>query len=183
MSDTKMYTQGNWSVSRQTVDTIAPSTKTHSYAYPALDYVNDYAIKSDEPGESILINTTADGIDPKELIRYGYTDVDDVYKRVTGLKVPTAERAAMRDGVQTLVEVKHLYHAVNSVSGEEITLPAVARLTVVLPTHCAITNDVLNDIVGRVGAACFATSASSTPTAFDRVEQCAKGQLKPTGLN
>lgn len=182
MSDTTMYTQGNWKVSRQTTDTQETGKLTRSLAVPVFHFGSDFALKSDEPKEAVIINKTADGIDPKESIRFGYTDVDNIYNRVNGLKVPTAERAAVASGVQTLVEVKHLYHAVNTVNGQEITLPALARITVVVPTHCAVTNDLLTDIVSRGISGLFNSNQNGAVTSANRVLECAKGQLKPADL-
>lgn len=184
MSDTTMYTQGNWKVARQTSDTSVTGKNVHKLEVPVLQFGTDYVLRQDEPNELILNNKTATGIDAKESIRYGYVDVDDVFKRIKGLKVPTAERPAVKTGVQTLVEVQHLYHAVNTVSGEEITLPALARLTVVVPSHCAANNDMLNDIVKRTIAGLFSTDQASDTalTSFARVEECAKGSLKPSNV-
>lgn len=181
MSDT-MYTQGNWEVTRQTKDTERTSGTANTpvkIEVPALQYNPDFILREDEPNEVIVYNQTADGIDAKESIRYGYTNVPDVYKRFPELKIPAAERAAANTGVQTLVEVKHLYHATNKVSGEEITLPASVRMVMVLPSHCAVTNAMLTDIVSRGIAAMYQCQTGGQVTNPNRIIDCTKGSLKP----
>lgn len=174
MADKFPYTTGNWSVSRQTTDT---TTTTHNYALPSMNWKADFVKREDEPNEAILVNKTASTLDPRESVRFGYTDVDDVYKRVSGLKVSASEKAAAPTGVQMLTEVKHIYHATNSVNGAELALPALCRITVVVPTHCAVTNDMIDDIVSRGVAAAFEAANDTVPT---RIENCAKGNLVPT---
>lgn len=185
MSDTTMYTTGSWKVSRQTQDTAVTGKENHTISLPVVNFSKDYAIRSEETKQGstcVLTNTTGDRLGTTEVIRYGSTLVDDVYKRMPNFNVTPAQCSRTHNGKQVLCEVRHLYKAENTVSGEELYLPALARLTVVLPDHPSVTSAMLDDIVKRLNASLFCTSQDATVSTYDRLKECAKDQCRPEDL-
>lgn len=166
------YATGNWNVKSLYNDSIAA---TKSVTIPDLDYANDFSKVEDEPSEARINNTSGTELTCPENIRFGVSAVKDIYSS-SGIDV--SSQLTARHGVQTLVEVKEIYRATNSVTGEEFDLPCVGRVVLRFPTVSCVTGELVSDLLQRTVAACFATGS----TTISRELELAKSSLIPSNM-
>lgn len=175
------YTSGNWTVTSQYTDTLASSPKNISV--PDLDWNVDYVLTSDEPMEADIANITGSDLTSHEKVRFAKSTVGNVY---TGTDIATANQLPSKKGVQVMAEVNAEYKCVNSVSGEEYQLPCKGRVVLRFPSHVAVTNALVKDVLVRAIASAFATKGSSSATGAgvdeSRIVSMARGALVPEGL-
>jgi transglutaminase-like putative cysteine protease len=145
------YTIGNWTVASLTTDTIS-TAKTPSV--PDLSYSADYTVVEDEPTQARLANVTGSGLTPVEYLRYGRTNVNDVYQ---SFDVPMSQQLPNKRGVRTLQEVRYVLKATNSISGAEVLLPMRGWICLEVPTADMVAPAALNELLQRTIAASFAT--------------------------
>lgn len=166
------YTIGNWTVSSLYHDTV---TATKNIAVADLSYTTDYTKVTDEPDEAVIGNTTSTELTSPESIRYGVSQVANVY---TGTSTDATSQFPSRKGVQILVEINENYRAVNSVTGQEVDLPCKGRIVLRVPSNSAVNATLLQDLLTRTIAAAFATGKITS----SRVVELARGSLLPAGL-
>lgn len=164
------YTSGNWTVSDQYADTVSA---TKNLAVPDLSYSADFVVAKDEPDEVIINNTTASDLAPHESIRYARSTVKDIYAGVQN--VDTGNASPVKRGVQVMVELATVYHAVNSVTGEEYDLPCKGRLVLRLPNASYVTEALAADLLKRTVSAATDTGAVTE----SRIVSMARGSLAP----
>lgn len=153
-------------------DTIATPK---SLSRPDLSYAADFRVKSDEPGESILVNLTSP-LDRTETVRFGYSEVKDVYKNTT---IDASVMAPSRKGVQILVQVNDIYSLTDSADASyRVDLPVSAHLVVKIPACEYITPDMVQALAARAVSTLYDTGAVTTV----KISQLLKGSLVPTGL-
>lgn len=166
------YTNGNWTVSSQYVDTV---TTKKNLAITDLSYDKDYAKTMDEPAEARVTNVTASGLQTADYIRFGRSDVKDIYSSAA---VDLPAQIPVKKGVQLLVELHETYTATNSVTGQEAELPCVGRVVLRFPSSAPVTEVLVADLIQRTVASCFATGE----TGAGRLIEMARGSLLPSGL-
>lgn len=163
------YTVGNWTVAPMTVDTISTPK---SLSTPDLSYATDYTVTQREANEVRLANTTAPGLTPQEFLRYGRSQVANVYNNVN---VPESMKCNVKSGVRTLCEIRYNLKATNSVSGDELLLPMRGWICLEVPTVDFITSSALSDLFFRTIAAATDTGAVTGSLVTD----VARGDLDP----
>jgi len=166
------YTSGDWTVSSLYTDTISASKNV---AVPDLSYGTDFARTLDEPTEARIANTTASEISAVETIRYGRSDVENIY---AGTKVDASSQFPYKRGTQVLVEINETYRATNSKTGAVVDLPVKGRLVLRFPTAPIVAEAMITDAMHRTIAA--ALDKSGTDAA--RLIECARGALLPAGI-
>lgn len=166
------YTTGNWAVTSSYTDTIATAK---NFSVPDLSYGTDFAKVEDEPAEAKIRNKTGSVMIPCENIRYGTSQVADVYNGSEGL---SASKLPSSKGVQTLVEISENYKAVNSVTGLEYDIPCKGRIVLRFPTASCVNSTLVTDLMKRTIAAALNTGG----TDVNRELEIAKGALLPSNL-
>lgn len=161
------YTSGDWTVSDQYTDTVAVAK---DISVPDLDLANDFAITKDESNEVIYQNVTASDIKAHESIRFACSNVNNVYAGVD-----SQSPAPIKSGVQVMSELKTLYKAVNSVTGDEYELPATGRIVLRLPTLSYVTADLVQDILNRTISSIFGLGDVSEAKAVNLIKGILKG--------
>lgn len=164
-----LYTIGNWTVDQLTTDTISTAK---SLSLVDLDYANDFTLASNQPTEARLSNTTGQGINPVESLRYGRQKVQNVYQN---FDVQTSQRLNTPEGVRTLSEIKFVLKATNSVSGQEILLPMRGWICLEVPTADFVQPQALELLLKRTVSAALATGKTNGDLATD----IARGDLDP----
>lgn len=165
------YTIGNWTVESLTQDSIS---NPKSLSIVDLSFASDYTVTKRGTDITEIANLTSSGLHPAEHIRYGRTRVKDVYD--TFSDVPAIQRSNITEGIQTLVELRYLLKATNSVSGEEIILPMKGWCCLRVPTMDLISTQALEDLLKRTISAAFATGS----TDGSLVTRIVRGDLDPT---
>jgi hypothetical protein len=121
---------------------------------PDLDYTVDYTVIEDEPTQARLANTTGAGLTPVEYLRYGRTNVNDIY---SSFDVPMSQQLPNKRGIRTLSEVRYVLKATNSVSGAEVLLPMRGWVCLEAPTADMVAPQALTELLKRTIAASFGT--------------------------
>lgn len=165
------YTNGNFTISDKITDTLAATPKNISV--PDLDFSNDFDLVSGNNNTAVYQNITGAGIQAPECIKYAVTDIADCYANLNGLVLPNS-KAASTKAVQVMVEVTALYKAENSVSGEVLDIPLKGRLVLRIPTLDIVEQSMIEDFVGRVISAAYATGGTNS----DRIVSIARGHVE-----
>lgn len=163
------YTNGNWTVSSLTTDTIATAK---SISLTDVDFSNDFVKSMDEPNEGKLVNSTSTGIIPVESVRFARTEVSDIYNNIG---IPGTAKFPTKSGVRVLCELVTSMKAVNSVSGDEYLIPIKAWTCVQVPSTDVISSTAVEYALKRQFAVCFDTKATSA----SRIVDIAKGAVLP----
>lgn len=164
------YTAGEWTVTSLTTDTKSATPKTLTIS--DLDYASDYAKTVDTPAEARLANKTSNTLTAMETLRFGRSDVTNVY---SGTSIGASNQIPVKAGVRTLVEANVTIKAVNSVSGEEFLVPVRAWTCVQVPTASFISSSAMEYALGRAIAALLGTG----DTSIAREANIARGSLLP----
>lgn len=163
------YTTGNWSVNKQTTDTIVA---LKNISVTDLKYSTDFGKSEDEPNEAVVRNTTSALMSSPEQIRFGRKEVANVY---AGTQIKTVNQPADRTGVQAMVEVKLNLKATNSVSGLEVDLPFTVRTVIIVPGASSVTDEAVDYALKRGIAALFCTGKTDSL----RIKEIIRGSLIP----
>lgn len=140
-----------------------------------LSYAADFRVRQDEPGEAILVNLTSP-IDRTETIRYGYSEIKDVYKNTS---IDASVMAPSKKGVQILAQVNDTFSLTDSADPTyRVDLPVSAHIIVKIPACEYITPAMVETLVARAAASLYDTGATTTT----KISQLLKGSLVPTGL-
>lgn len=168
----KEYTQNHWTVSALYKDTIQTAK---SVSVPDMDFVHDFKKKVDEPSEAIITNVSGSEISTMETVRYGVSNVNNVYQ---GTNTELAAQAPTKKGVQILVELTENYRATHATTGEEIDLPCKGRIVLRFPTHACVTEEMVQDLLSRT----ISSALASGKTDASRLVEVARGSLLPDGI-
>jgi len=115
-----------------------------------LNYTSNFVVKSDVPGNCIITNTSSP-MDRPENIRYGYQEVQDVYK---GSGIDPAYYGNSRKGVSVVAQITEVQRVVDSEDASYIVdLPMAMHLVIKVPAHQLITPAVVYTMLGRLMAA------------------------------
>lgn len=131
-----------------TADTIISGAATPTLTpIPVMNWNVDFAVKSDIPGEVILINTTTP-YDQNEKVRFGYSEIADIYK---GSDLSADQYAANKSGVNILVQVTETVKVTDSLVATPVAyLPISAHLVLKVPKSAYLTDAVINTTVCRL---------------------------------
>lgn len=163
------YTTGNWTVASLTQDTIS---QTKNIVATDIDFANDYTIASASPSEVVLQNKTGNALTPMEQIRYGRTNLADIYRNTD---ITPAMRDQNKTGLRLLSEVTFKIKATNSVSGDEELLPFRGWVVLETPKSDLVTADAIAYLQQRVVSAMYETGKVDETL----VANIARGDLNP----
>lgn len=140
-----------------------------------LDYGTNFRVKGEEPGEVVLTNLTSPR-DRVETLRFGFSEVKDVYKNTS---IDQSVQAASKAGVQILSGVYDTYSLTDDTdAGYRVDLPVSAHLVVKIPNSEYIAaSDVLELVMRAVGGLFEGETAATT-----RIESMLRGSLKPSDV-
>lgn len=145
---------------------------TKNVAVPDLNWTTDFKVKQDEPTEAILANVTSP-LDRPESIRFGYTDIKDVYK---GTSIDPSVYAPTRRGMQILAQVNDIYSVSSDTDATyRIDLPVSAHVVIKIPACELLTADVVNALALRA----VATLYNKTVVTSEKLAAMTRGVLIP----
>lgn len=150
-------------------------TTAKSLSRPDLSYTADFRVRNEVPGETILVNLSSP-IDRPETVRFGYSEIKDVYKNTS---IDPSVMAPTRKGVQVLAQVNDIYSLTDSADPSyRVDLPVSAHIIVKVPACEYITPDMVQSLVARTVASLYDTGTTTST----KISQLLKGALTPTGL-
>lgn len=161
----------SYSINTGYTDTV---TTTKNVAIPDLSYVSDFTVTTDTAKEAILTNITSP-MDRVETIRFGSTDIKDVY---TGTGIDPAFMAPSHKGVSIVMQMNDIwrYCDATNLALPQIDLPISAHIVLKVPKTSYVTADQFLSALTRAFSLAFATgSVTST-----RLYSLLKGALDPT---
>lgn len=131
-----------------TTDTIISGAATPTLTpLPVINWVSDFAVKSESAGEVVLVNTTTP-YDQNEKIRFGYSEIADIYK---GSDLSADQYAANKSGVNILVQVTETVKVTDStLSGAVAYLPISAHLVLKVPKSAYLDDATVKTAICRL---------------------------------
>lgn len=151
------------------------TTTPKSLSRPDLSYAVDFRVKSNEPSEAIIVNLTSPN-DRLETIRFGYTEIKDVYKNTA---IDASVMAPSKKGIQVLAQVNETFSLSDATDATyRVDLPVSAHVIVKIPACEYITPAMVETLVAR----CVASLYDTGSTGSTKLSQLLKGSLVPTGL-
>jgi len=166
------YTKGDFTVASLGTDTVKVDKDLKAVD---LTFSVDYAKSKESPTEIMMTNVTGTDIGAFETIRYGGTDVADIYAATT---IPSATRLLNKSGRQVLVELKTTYRATNSKTGEIYDIPLVSRMVMRTSQSPLVTDAMIWDGMKRLYGSMTDTGSSGA----QRLIECMRGSLLPKGV-
>lgn len=151
----------------------ADAAIVHSTAPRAkLNFAADFKTKKSGDSEQIITNITSP-LDRPEAIRFGVTDVKNVYN---GLDISVAVQSPSKKGTQILVQVTEVISVTDSSDAMyRIDLPVSAHLVIKVPNSEHITGEIVETLVSRVVSSLYANTADDTT----RINSLLRGVLTP----
>lgn len=147
-------------------------TATKNVSIPSLSWAVDFKTKVDDPSEVIVTNVTSP-LDRPETIRFGYTEIADVYKNTS---IDSKVYGATKRGVQLLAQVNDVYSVTDSVDADyRVDLPVQAHLVIKVPADENITADVVNALIARAISTFYATATVTS----EKIAAMIRGSLRP----
>jgi len=149
------------------VNTTAPRAK--------LNFAADFKMKKSADSELIITNITSP-LDRPEAIRFGVTDVKNVYN---GLDISVAVQSPSKKGTQVLVQVTEVISVTDSSDAMyRIDLPVSAHLVIKVPNSEHITGEIVETLVSRVVSSLYANTTDDTT----RINSLLRGVLTPSEI-
>lgn len=140
----------------------------------SINFAADWAKKTSDESELILINTTSP-LDRVETLRFGRSRIGNIY---TGAGIEAAYASSVRSGVSALVQDRTVLTAVDD-AGNRTDYPISAHLIIKVPTSDLITEQLLVTILSRLLGACYEQSGT---TAGPRLNRLIRGALIPSSM-
>lgn len=157
-------------------DTPVTGGTTPSITVPSLNYVSDFRVTADDPGECRITNLTSP-IDQPERFRFAFNDVADVYRNA-GID-PTLFYQSRR-GTQILCQLTDVYKVTDTVDASYLAmLPVTAHMVLRVPNNDLINADIAMGLIGRMLAGLFDPTADAAGT---RLKSMLRGALVPSRL-
>lgn len=149
---------------------------THTTAPRAkLNFAADFKAKKSGDTELIITNVTSP-LDRPESIRFGVTDIKNVYN---GLDISVAVQAPSKKGTQILTQVTEVISVTDSVDAMyRIDLPVSAHLVIKVPNSEHITGEIVQTLVSRVISSLYVNTKDDTT----RINSLLRGVLKPSEI-
>jgi hypothetical protein len=145
---------------------------TKNVAIPSLSWGTDFKTKVDDPNEVIVTNVTCP-LDRPETIRFGYTEIADVYKNTS---IDSSVYAPTKRGIQLLAQVNDVYTVTDSVDTQyRVDLPVQAHLVIKVPANELITADEVNKLIARAVSTFYATATVTS----EKIAAMIRGSLRP----
>lgn len=153
-------------------------TTPKELSIPDLDYAKDFAVVTDEPGSLVLTNITSP-IDQPEKIRWGYQNINNVY---ANSGIDPAYYAPSKRGISIVSQVSEVWKVGETTDTcgcpLPVYLPVEGHVVFKVPTHSAITENMVEAFLRRVMDTLYATGSVSP----ERIGKLMRGSLRPEGL-
>lgn len=147
-------------------------TSTKNVAIPSLSWATDFKTKTDDPNEVIITNVTCP-LDRPETVRFGYTEINDVYKNTS---IDSSVYAPTKRGIQLLAQINDVYSVTDTVDATyRVDLPVQAHIVIKVPANENITADVVNALIARSVSTFYATSTVTS----EKIAAMIRGSLRP----
>lgn len=135
----------------------------------------DYAVKVDTAGNCVITNITSP-MDRPERFRFGYKEINDVYK---GSGIDPGYYGASRKGFSLVTQNTNVLRIDDSADSSNIVdLPISIHLVVKAPAHQLVTASVIYTMLGRMLAVIHEQAGSDST----KLALLVRGSLKPSEL-
>jgi hypothetical protein len=156
-------------------DTALDPDEAQDFAMGKLNFTDNFVTKVNTPGNCVVTNVSSP-MDRPENIRYGYQEVQDVYK---GSGIDPAYYGNSRKGVSVVAQLTEVQRVVDSEDASYIVdLPLSMHLVIKVPAHSLITPAVVYTMLGRLMAALHVEAGDDNT----KLTALLKGALVPPEL-
>lgn len=156
-------------------DTPVEGVPTQSLARPVLNFANDFRVKSEKPGEVVLVNLTTP-LDRPEQIRFATSDIKDIY---SSTNIDPSVFAPSKRGVSLLAQITDTISVTDSTDADfRIDLPVSAHLVIKVPASEYISADKVEALTARLISSLYETGKND----MTRLDSVLRGSLVPKGV-
>jgi len=146
--------------------------------YKPWDYSKLREVDGDAKSTRLVVTTSPLGKQTK--IKFVLSRIANVYSTLASNTVPVLAQSINHEGQTLFVEVNttaEADEAVNATTTKKVIIPMVARIELRIPSHDAIDEQSINDLIGMLYASlCNGTGASILTT------EKLRGALAPSGV-
>lgn len=167
------YTKNGVTVTQDFTETATATCPNATKAITATNFNTvDYALKTENPGEVVIVNATSSAAQPKKQIRYGLKTVNSM---ASAFPI-SYEKGRNTKGSQLVVEVSSIYDGtVTADPSKSYQIPARCWCVFQTSSDVAWDTAILDAMVRDVFGACYATDA----TGNSLLKKCLMGALNP----
>lgn len=156
-------------------DTALDPDEAQDFTMAKLNPTANLVVRSNTPGNCVIVNTSSP-LDRIEKFRFGYQEVQDVYK---GSGIDPTYYGNSRKGVSIVAQNTNTVRVVDSEdSSNNVDLPLSIHLVIKVPNHALITPAVVYTMLGRLMAAMHDEAGDDAT----RLTSLLHGALVPTEL-
>lgn len=153
-------------------DTAIAGISAPILTLPVLNYSADFRVKTEKDNEIILVNTTA-GVEEDEQLRYGYSEISDLFK---SSGTTAASNVPCKSGYSIVVQLTKTIKVTDSAdTSYSVNYPLSAHLVLKVPKSEVITSDYLKTIIARMLGGLYEDGSI-------KVVALLKGAISPKGL-
>lgn len=155
------------------------STTTVNLPRPALNYADDFTVKTDSSNskrtsECVLTNITSP-LDQPEILRYSIEDINDIY---SGTTINPSFMSQSKKGFSLLVQLNEVVRVTDSANPSfTLDLPVSVHAVIKAPKNRFITAAMLQSLHCRLLGAFFTTE--DTTNSPDMLARMIRGSLNP----
>lgn len=136
----------------------------------------DFRVKSDKPGQEVVLTNTTSPIDRPEKLRIAYSDVANVYN---GTGIDPSVSAPTKRGISILVQETSVLSVSDSVDADfRLDLPLSCHLVIKVPASEYVTADDVLASIGRLLSGLFDTGLETNA----RLNAILRGSLVPSDV-
>lgn len=136
----------------------------------------DFAVKSEKPGQEVVLINLTSPIDRPEKFRLAYSDVANIYN---GTGIDPSLHAPTKRGISILVQETSTICVTDTVDADfRIDLPISCHLVIKVPASEYITAEDVRERLGRLLSSLFDTGSEND----SRLNAILRGSLVPSDL-
>jgi hypothetical protein len=156
-------------------DSVLDPDTAQDFSMGKLNITEDLVVRSNTPGNCVIVNVTSP-LDRVEKFRFGYQEVQDVYK---GSGIDPTYYGNSRKGVSIVAQNTNTVRVLDSAdSSNNVDLPLSCHIVIKVPNHALITPAVVYTMLGRLMAAMHDEAGADNT----RLTSLLHGALVPTEL-
>jgi hypothetical protein len=153
-------------------DTAIAGNPVLTFSRGSLNFTSDFRVKSEKPGEEVVLTNITSPADRPEKLRIAYSDVANVYN---GTGIEPSVTAPTKRGVSVLCQLTEVISVTDDTAPEyRIDLPVSYHLVIKVPASEQITSADIQTGLGRLLSGLFDTGKND----LTRLNAILRGSLK-----
>lgn len=157
-------------------DTAISGVTSLDFPRGLVNIATDFAVKSEKPGQEVVLTNITSPVDRPEKIRLAYSDVANIYN---GSGIDPSVAAPTKRGISILAQESSVISVTDSVDADfRLDLPISCHLVIKVPASEYITAEDVRVSLGRLLSSLFDTGVETDT----RLNAILRGSLVPSEL-